>query len=138
MRSIVHVCALMSLLLALPFLATAQPPPPSPPGIRYALGGHNYTVNNLVVSKDGLTFASASDDSTVKIWRMSDGMLLHTYQTNQSYPWGSLACVSLSPDGTTVAAGDRNGLIWMWRLADDSLIRRFYAFTPSSNFASPS
>src|SRR5579859_7754315 len=111
----IAVNLVLSLLMALPLLASAQPPPPSPPGIRYAIGGHTDWVNSLALSADGLSFASASNDGTVKVWRMSDGALLRTFVTTGF----KALTVALSPDGASVAAGDSNNNIWMWSLVDD-------------------
>jgi WD40 repeat protein len=119
------------MVITLPLLASAAPPPPSAPGIRYALGGHLGAVNSLAVSRDGLSFASASNDGTVKIWRMSDGMLLRTFAPGTASIDYAALCVALSPDGTTVAVGDANNTIWLWRLADDSLIKKIKAFNTS-------
>jgi WD40 repeat protein len=123
MRRYGNTMLLLSLLIALPLVVAAQSSL-SPPGIRYALGGDTGPSNSLAVSKDGQTFASANSDGTVKIWRMSDGMLLRTF-TTKGVP---ALCVALSPDGTTVAAGDQNRNLWFWNLANDSLVRTFVAF----------
>jgi WD40 repeat protein len=126
MRRFGTVIALLLSLVTLSTFALAQTQP-SPPGIRYAIGGSAGGINTLVVSKDGQSFASAGSDGTVKIWRMSDGTLLHTFVTPSAQP----LCVALSPDGTTIAAGDSYERVWMWRLADDSIIRMFTAFSTS-------
>src|SRR5258707_1241606 len=99
---------LLLLLTALPLLAAAQVPPPSPPGIRYAIGGHMGPVNNLAVSTDGQTVASASGDSTIKLWRLADGALLRTYMTASTNIVAT--CTALSPDGALVAAGTATGV----------------------------
>src|SRR5579862_5488404 len=118
--------ALLLLLIALLPHAAAQPPPPIPPSVRYAIGGDAGPIYRIAVSNDGQSFASTSGDGTVKIWRMSDGMLLHTYTTaSVNVPPSPVA---FSPDGTAVAAGDAGGTIWIWRLADDTLLHKIPAF----------
>jgi serine/threonine protein kinase/WD40 repeat protein/Flp pilus assembly protein TadD len=76
---------------------------------------HTGFVREIVFSPDGRFFATASYDSTARVWETATGRpagppLQHT---------NFVATVALSPDGNTLAAGDYGpaGLIklWDWR-----------------------
>lgn len=95
---------------------------------------HTYCVHDVDFSADGRTVASVSGpfDGTARIWRASDGDMLHTLEHRQAMPdpWGELRMetvwsAAFSPDGEIVATGswDSQGNVRMWRLSDGSLIR---------------
>ncbi|WP_096607294.1 nSTAND1 domain-containing NTPase, partial [Calothrix sp. NIES-2100] len=65
---------------------------------RNILEGHSDYVNSVSFSPDGKTIATASDDSTVKLWDIS-GKLLKTLNGHS----GSVRGVSFSPDSKTIA-----------------------------------
>ena len=65
------------------------------------LTGHAGNVESIVFSPDGARIATASQDSTVKIWDASTGRELRTF-AGLAAPAQSMA---LSPDGTRIALG---------------------------------
>jgi WD40 repeat protein len=73
--------------------------------------GHSGGVNALAVSADGATLATASDDHTVRLWRISDGATLATLAGHGR----ELYSVAISPDGTRIAAGAGDGEVFLWR-----------------------
>jgi WD40 repeat protein len=79
--------------------------------------GHAGGVNALAVSADGATLATASDDHTVRLWRISDGATLAVLAGHGR----ELYSVAISPDGTRVAAGAGDGELFLWR-PDGTLI----------------
>lgn len=96
-----------------------------------ALPGHLRAPNNggtvsLEFSPNGQLLVSTGRDSTVKIWRVSDGALLHTLGFD-SYEIDSVA---VSPDGQYVAAADRavRSEVRVWRVSDGELVRVFENF----------
>lgn len=58
------------------------------------LEGHSYTVSSVAFSHDPARLASASGDSTVKIWDASSGACLQTLQVGE--PTGKLSFDSTS------------------------------------------
>src|ERR1043165_2707868 len=71
------------------------------PTVRTTLTGHTKTVRSLSFSSDGKTLASASSDTTVKLWDVATSKeraaLINTH-TN------TLFSVAFSPDGKTLAS----------------------------------
>src|SRR2546428_8369382 len=51
---------------------------PLPPDIVWKSGLHSNFVNSVAISPDGTLLASASGDTTIKLWRLSDGTPLRT------------------------------------------------------------
>jgi len=74
------------------------------------LSDHSDAVRAVAIS-DGQTLASASEDKTIKIWRLSTGELLRTLSGHSQGVWS----VAISPDGQTVVSGGYDGTIKLWR-----------------------
>ena len=71
------------------------------------LEGHTSSVLSVAFSPDGTILASASYDSTVKLWNVS------TREHSTTLRHGSyVKSVSFSPDGTTFASGARYVKLW--------------------------
>jgi WD40 repeat protein len=80
---------------------------------------HQAQVNAIAFSPDGQLLASASDDHTVKLWRVSDGALLGTLRGH----FEEVNCVAFSHNGEMLASGSMDRTIKLWNVADQSLIR---------------
>ncbi|HEY9674600.1 MAG TPA: AAA-like domain-containing protein [Waterburya sp.] len=77
---------------------------------RNRLQGHTGGVTSVSFSSDGQMIASASDDSTVKLWSR-EGKLLHTLTGHAG--WGA-TIAQFSPDGQLLATADSGGTIKLW------------------------
>ncbi|MBW4623147.1 MAG: caspase family protein [Cyanosarcina radialis HA8281-LM2] len=77
---------------------------------RNRLEGHTAWVTSVSFSPDGQTLASASSDSTIKLWR-PDGTLLKTLQGHTK----DVHSVSFSPDGQLIASASSDSTIKLWR-----------------------
>lgn len=70
-------------------------------------------VNALAFSPDGKLLASASCDSTARIWDVTTGRTLHVLEGHQ----GFVNCVTFFTDGKTVITGGEDGTIRCWEAA---------------------
>lgn len=85
------------------------------------LSGHSGTVNDLVVSADGTTALSASDDDTVMVWDLERGESVQTLtQPADDSTNANVTSVAISPDGSTVITGHSNK-IRIWDAAGGSI-----------------
>ncbi|MCG8362341.1 MAG: hypothetical protein MJA27_03290 [Pseudanabaenales cyanobacterium] len=75
------------------------------------LQGHEAGVTSLSFSPDGQTLASASEDGTVKFWRI-DGSLIQTFLGHDSL----VTNVCFSPDGQALVSTSGDGIVKIWRL----------------------
>lgn len=73
--------------------------------LQWIAGGHAGDISAVAYSPDGQVVASASDDSTVKLWS-TNGILLRTLSV---HPCQATA-MAFSPDGTKLAVGAYRGL----------------------------
>jgi eukaryotic-like serine/threonine-protein kinase len=67
---------------------------------RLTLAGHTGGVTSVAYSPDGKMLASASIDTTVKVWDTATGQPLATLQGQPA----TVFCVAFSPDGKTLAS----------------------------------
>jgi WD40 repeat protein len=88
---------------------------------RNRLEGHSNPVNSVSFSPDGQIIATASDDTTVKLWNR-DGTLLKTLKGHSL----SVKSVSFSPDGQIIASTDNRGVVKLWN-RDGTLLKTFFA-----------
>lgn len=78
-------------------------------GIKW-IHGHTKCITCVVWSPDGHTFASASDDKTIKIWS-KNGALIKTLE-GHTY---SVSCIAWSPDGSALVSGSIDKTVKIWR-----------------------
>jgi serine/threonine protein kinase/WD40 repeat protein len=80
---------------------------------------HSDMVREVVFTPDGRYFATASFDTTARVWETATGRPAGPPLPHTNY----VATVAFSPDGTTLAAGDYGpaGFIklWDWRTGKD-------------------
>ena len=72
--------------------------------------GHAAGVSTIVFGADGSRMITGGQDSTVKIWRVSDRMLLRVLSSHMVGVTG----LALSPDGRLLASGDGAGWLRTW------------------------
>jgi WD40 repeat protein len=89
------------------------------PDIVWARPGHLAQVNAIAFSPDGQLLASASDDHTVKLWRVADGLLVGTLTGH----FEEVTSVAFSHDGQMLASGSMDRNIRLWQVSDRSLLR---------------
>ena len=115
--------SLISLCLALPLGATAQAPTLSA-RLRYTITDHTEVLRQIAFSPDGQFLATSSVDSTVRIWRMSDGKLARMIRHPEA-----VTSVAFSPDGQSLVSVSYDGAARLWRVGDGTLARTFKGHT---------
>lgn len=74
------------------------------------LNGHNGAVNGCAFARDGKRIASASSDSTLRIWDAATGECRLTLEGHSS----SVLSCEFAPDGTRVVSGSSDNTIRVW------------------------
>jgi Tol biopolymer transport system component/tetratricopeptide (TPR) repeat protein len=80
------------------------------------LEGHSSGVSSVSFSPDGKTIATASADTTVKLWDIS-GKQLKTLKGHSGGVWG----LSFSPDGKTIATASADTTVKLWDISGKQL-----------------
>ncbi|MEH1788655.1 MAG: ribosome assembly protein 4, partial [Nostoc sp.] len=83
------------------------------------LEGHSDAVNSVTYSPNGQQLASASSDSTIKIWDVSSGKLLKSL-TGHS---GGVNSVTYSPNGQQLASASSDKTIKIWDVSSGKLLK---------------
>ena len=76
------------------------------------LTGHTWGMHSMVLSPDGDTLASGSEDMTIRLWNMHTGEHKKTLSGHQHRVYS----VAFSPDGKTLASGSDDNTIRLWNV----------------------
>ena len=76
------------------------------------LTGHERGMHSVVLSPDGDTLASGSEDTTIRLWDMHTGEHKRTLKGHEHRVYS----VAFSPDGKTLASGSDDNTIRLWRV----------------------
>lgn len=79
---------------------------------------HDSAINSVAFSPDGQTVATGTSDGTVRLWRVSDGTLIHTLEMHTRPVSG----ITFSQEGTLLISGSRDRTVNIWRVSDGSLL----------------
>ncbi len=79
---------------------------------------HDSSVNRVAFAPDGQIVATGTSDGIVRLWRVSDGMLLHVLEKHTRPVSG----IAFSQDGALLISGSRDRNVNVWRVADGTLL----------------
>lgn len=71
----------------------------------HTLNGHSDKVTAITVTPNNSRAVSVSEDTTVKVWDLTTGLLLASINLD-----GSIECCAVTPDSQTIVAGGSNGV----------------------------
>jgi WD40 repeat protein len=85
------------------------------------LEGHSDTVMSVAFSHDSTRLASASYDSTVKVWDASSGACLQTLKGHSSH----VMSVAFSHDSTRLASASSDSTVKIWDTSNGACLQMF-------------
>lgn len=86
---------------------------------RYTIQGHRGAINAISFSPDGALVATASVDSSVRLWSAEDGAAAGVIEGHDASP---VMGVEFSPAGGAIVTTTLDRVIRVWRTADTNLI----------------
>lgn len=87
-------------------------------GCQHILDGHDNVIWHVTFSPDGTLLASGALDSTIRLWRVSDGALLYTLRADDH-----ILTVAFAPDGAVLASGGNDHTVQLWDVATGTLLK---------------
>ena len=84
------------------------------------LSQRNSSINSVAFSPDGQTIATGASDGIVRLWRVSDGALLHALEGHTRPVSG----IAFFQDGTLLISVSRDRSVNIWRVSDGALVSR--------------
>ena len=87
--------------------------------------GHADSVFSVAFSPDGKTALSGSYDNTLKLWDISTGKVIRTFEGHTNWVFS----VAFSPDGKTALSGSRDKTLKLWDISTGKEIRTFEGHT---------
>jgi WD40 repeat protein len=106
---------------------------PLPSGAILRLGTvrfrHGKSVTCVAYGPDGKTIASASQDTTIRLWEAATGKEVRVLQGHTA----EVTCVAFAPDGKTLASVSKDNTIRFWEAAKAKEVRQIKEL-PDSTF----
>ncbi len=83
------------------------------PELRYFIYGQTGRIWSVAISPDGITIASASEDTSIGLWDAASGEPVHAPLMGHT---NGVLAVAYSPDGQTLVSGGMDGQIILWEV----------------------
>lgn len=88
------------------------------------LQGHSAQITSLTFNSSGSILASASYDSTVRLWEIPSGKPLAVLtHRGINQPKVAIGAVTFNPNGVLLVTGTSDGQIWVWDAATGHQLR---------------
>ncbi|MCF6360828.1 MAG: caspase family protein [Cyclobacteriaceae bacterium] len=84
--------------------------------------GHSRAVKSVDFSHDGAFIVSGSEDKTIKIWELSSGREIRTYNGHQS----EVNDVLFTPDDKMLISASKDGRIYFWDALTGNIIKNYH------------
>lgn len=79
------------------------------------------SILSIAFSPDGQTLATGDTDSIIRLWRVSTGEQVATWQGHEDW----VRAVRFSPDGQTLASGSEDKTIRLWQISTGQCLQIF-------------
>ncbi|MFD7334219.1 WD40 repeat domain-containing protein [Streptomyces sp. NPDC059872] len=86
-------------------------------------------MRSVAFTPDGTTLASASHDSTVRLWNVTDPAHAAPLGSPLTGHTAAVRSVAFTPDGTTLASASEDFSVRLWQLRADRASERICAIT---------
>ncbi|SPO32789.1 probable wd-repeat protein 5 [Ustilago trichophora] len=106
--------------------SSSTSPSSSAPHLIYTLSGHTKSPTSVCFSPCGRLLATASSDSTIKLWTVATGSLLHTFTSSSS---GGINAICFSSDSHYLASCSDDRSIKIYNTLTFNLVRTFFEHT---------
>ncbi len=83
--------------------------------------GHSRAVKSVDFSHDGTFIVSGSEDQTLKLWEVSSGREIRTYNGHQS----EVNDVLFTPDDNMLISASRDGYIYFWDILTGNILKSY-------------
>ncbi len=80
--------------------------------LRQTLTAHEGAVTSLAITPDGSLLATGSQDQTIRLWRLTDGVCVASLHGHE----GAIDSLLVTTDGTLLVSGSSDASIRLWRL----------------------
>lgn len=95
------------------------------PGTIRRFVGHTADIDQVVLSRDGLTALTASRDKTLILWDIQTGQIIRHFEGHSD--WAT--SVAFSPDERTALSGSVDKTLILWDIQTGQILRRFKGHT---------
>lgn len=84
------------------------------------LEGHTEKVTAVAILPNGQHALSASQDGTLKLWNLTNGKVLRTFEGDG---WPGLDGVAITPDGRRAVTASSDTALWVWDIKTGEVLR---------------
>lgn len=91
------------------------------------LRGHSAPVKAIAIGPKGYILASGSADSSIRLWNLKTGQLLHRFLAHRD----TVNTIAINPNGHRLVSGSLDRTILAWNLNSRTMADRFFSHSGS-------